>query len=112
MEDLLNKAPENKAIFESIIIANSKIKNPCYKRIVCSISGGADSDIILDLISKLDTEKKVEYIFFNTGIEYQATKDHLKYLEERYGVRIEEIKAKYRFRCVAKGTANHSFLNK
>lgn len=94
MEDLLKKAPENKAIFESIIIANSKIKNPCYKRIVCSISGGADSDIILDLISKLDTEKKVEYIFFNTGIEYQATKDHLKYLEERYGIRIEEIKAK------------------
>ena len=29
----------------------------------CSISGGADSDIMLDLIVKADTDKKVSYGF-------------------------------------------------
>lgn len=94
MDDILESTPKNKAIFESIISTKPKIENPCYKNIVCSISGGADSDIVLDLISKLDTEGKVKYIFFNTGIEYDATKKHLKYLEQRYGIKIEEIKPK------------------
>lgn len=63
------------------------------KKIVCSISGGADSDILLDLIIRLDEEKKVKYIFFNTGMEYKATKEHLQYLKEKYQIEIEEIKA-------------------
>lgn len=91
---LLDSAPLNKGIAESLIISKHKIDNPCYKKIVCSISGGADSDIILDLISKLDAQKKVKYIFFNTGIEYMATKEHIKFLEKKYCVTIEEIKAK------------------
>ena len=47
---------------------------------------------MLDLISKIDTDRKVRYIWFDTGLEYQATKDHLKYLEEKYHVEIEKIK--------------------
>lgn len=93
MDNILENFPSNKAIVESIIITRSKIKNPCYKKIVCSISGGADSDIVLDLISKLDVNKKVEYIFFNTGIEYRATKEHLIFLEKEYDIKIKEIKA-------------------
>lgn len=66
----------------------SKFDNPC-----CSISGGKDSDIMLDIITKIDTDKKVKYIWLNTGIEYQATKDHLAYLEEKYHIEIVKVKA-------------------
>ena len=75
-------------IIDSFVKANSVINNPNYKNIMCSISGGSDSDIILDLISKVDIDKKVKYVWFNTGLEYKATKDHLKYLEEKYNIEI------------------------
>lgn len=57
-------------------------------KIACSISGGADSDVMLDLVYRLDTEKKVQYIFFNTGIEMSATLEHLDFLENKYGIKI------------------------
>lgn len=63
-------------------------------KIACSISGGADSDIMLDLIHKLDDEKKTTYIWFDTGLEYEATKQHLKDLEEKYGIEIVRLKTK------------------
>ena len=62
--------------------------------IACAVSGGSDSDIMVDILAKLDVEKKVIYVFFDTGIEYQATKEHLNYLEERYGIEIKKVKAK------------------
>lgn len=80
-------------IVDSFVKADSVINNPKYKTILCSISGGSDSDIMLDIISRVDREKKVKYIWFDTGLEYQATKDHLKYLEQRYGVNIERERA-------------------
>lgn len=64
------------------------------QKIACSISGGADSDIMLDLIYKVDDEKKTTYIWFDTGLEYEATKRHLKDLEEKYGIEIVRLKAK------------------
>lgn len=63
-----------------------------HDNIACSISGGSDSDIMLDIVSKLDTDKKVHYVFFDTGIEMSATKKHLDYLENRYGIEIERIR--------------------
>lgn len=57
------------------------------------LAGGADSDIVLDLIEKVrEPGKEIHYVWFNTGLEYQATKDHIKELEEKYGVTIEEHK--------------------
>ena len=38
-------------------------------------------------------EEKVNYIWFDTGLEFQCMKDHLKYLEERYGIEIKRFKA-------------------
>lgn len=32
----------------------------------------------------------VKYVFFNTGLEMKATKDHVKKTSEKYGVEIEE----------------------
>lgn len=80
-------------IFDGLVKSNTIINNPQYRNIMCSISGGSDSDIVLDICTKLDVNKKIQYVWFDTGIEYQATKDHLKFLEEKYGIEIIREKA-------------------
>lgn len=92
LEELIEHSP-TLAILDSFVITNNKLTNPYYKNIMCSISGGADSDVMLDILSKLDQDNKVQYVFFDTGLEYQATKDHLKHLEEKYGIEINVEKA-------------------
>ena len=62
-----------------------------FSKPVVSISGGADSDIVLDMIHKLDEEHKAVYVWYNTGLEYQATKRHLDFLEAKYSVEIKRI---------------------
>lgn len=89
---LLDETP-TALIADAFVIMSSKLNNPNYNVIVCSISGGSDSDILLDIVTKFDDNKKVRYVFFNTGLEYQATKDHLKYLEQKYNIEIEVINA-------------------
>lgn len=54
-------------------------------------SGGADSDTVLWLLRYVGFEPKS--IFYNTGIEYKATLNHLDYMRSQ-GFEIEEIKAK------------------
>lgn len=80
-------------IVDSFVKANSVINSPLYETILCSVSGGSDSDVMLDLISRVDLNKKVKYVWFNTGLEYQATKDHLDYLEQKYNIKIERERA-------------------
>lgn len=63
-----------------------------YDSPVCSISGGSDSDIMLDMVWRLDPEKKVRYVFFNTGLEMDATKRHVQFLRETYGIDIKEMR--------------------
>ena len=68
------------------------------ERAMVSISGGADSDMMLDMIQALGPEQnypndEIHYVWFNTGIEYTATKRHLDYLEAKYGITIERRKA-------------------
>lgn len=71
-----------------------------HPKAICSYSGGADSDILIDIIER--TRKMfgegylppVKYIFFNTGLEMKATKDHVKATAEKYGVEIEECRPK------------------
>lgn len=62
-----------------------------------SYSGGSDSDIMIDLIErtrKLFNLPLVKYAFFNTGLEMQATKNHVMEVAEKYGVEIEEFRPK------------------
>lgn len=59
-----------------------------HERPMVSVSGGSDSDVVVDMISKLDDTGKVRYGWFNTGVELQASKNHLRYLEQRYGIEI------------------------
>ena len=64
---------------------------------ICSYSGGSDSDIMIDLIErtrKIFDLPPVKYVFFNTGLEMKAIKDHVKDTAEKYGVEIEECRPK------------------
>lgn len=86
-------APEK---FEAIkgIIVHRLIQHP---KAICSYSGGADSDIMIDVIERaratLDLPP-IKYVFFNTGLEMQETKDHVKATSEKYGVEIETVRPK------------------
>ena len=65
-----------------------------YPRIMIAASGGADSDITVDLIERIGHPKsEVRYIFYETCMEFDATRRHLAYLENRYGIQIERIRA-------------------
>lgn len=65
---------------------------------VCSYSGGSDSDIMIDLIERARKmfliETPVHYAFFNTGLEMEATKRHVKETAEKYGVEIVTYRPK------------------
>lgn len=64
---------------------------------ICSYSGGSDSDIMIDVIErarKLFNLPAVKYVFFNTGLEMKATRDHVKETAQKYGVEIEEVRPK------------------
>lgn len=64
---------------------------------ICSYSGGADSDIMIHMIEQARHIFKlppVHYAFFNTGLEMQATKNHVKETAEKYGVEITEYRPK------------------
>lgn len=91
--DVLSKLPKNKIIIDNFIKAFWIINNDAYKKIICTVSGGADSDVMMDICTKCDVDNKIDYVWFNTGLEYQATKDHLLYLEEKYGVNIIRYRA-------------------
>ena len=91
--ELLSNCPKNQTIGDNLVRAWSIINKNKYKKIMCSISGGSDSDVMLDIVWRCDKDNKVDYVWFDTGLEYQATKDHLKYLEKKYGIEIIRYKA-------------------
>ena len=67
-----------------------------HERARVSISGGADSDVMLDLcerVHRVAPDIQLVYTWYDTGMEYAATKRHLLYLEEKYGISIERIRA-------------------
>ena len=84
------------AKFQAIqsIVAKHLTQHP---KAICSYSGGADSDILIDLIERtreIFNLPPVKYAFFNTGLEMQATKDHVKETAEKYGVEIQTYRPK------------------
>ena len=83
---------EPPAKFQAIqsIVAKRLKEHP---NVICSYSGGADSDIMLDIIErtrKLFNLPPIRYAFFNTGLEMKATKDHVRDVAQKYGVEIFE----------------------
>lgn len=66
-----------------------------HSNIYVGISGGSDSDIMLDMIERIvkdepQLRRRIHYVFWNTGIEYQATKKHLVELEKKYNITIDK----------------------
>ena len=82
---------DNHQALKYLMVTNKKVQE--YDNIAVSVSGGSDSDIMIDMFTKFDPDRKIRYVFFDTGLEFQATKDHLDYLEKKYGIVIEREKA-------------------
>ena len=75
--EIIKNAPEtSQLITDSIVITHSKLQQ--YNKILCSVSGGSDSDILIDLCQKFDDANKITYAFFDTGLEFRATKEHMR----------------------------------
>lgn len=84
-------APEKFNAIQSII-AKRLIEHP---KAICSYSGGSDIDVLLDLTERTRRAfdlPPIKYVFFNTGIEMDATKRHVREQAERYGIDIETIR--------------------
>lgn len=64
-----------------------------YKKIAVMVSGGSDSDDMLAVLLKTVAKEKLHFLFCNTGIEMQATLDHLCNLERKYNIKINRLKA-------------------
>ena len=99
--------------FEAVksIIAKRLIEHP---NAICSHSGGSDSDIMLHLIEtvrKIFDLPPVNYCFFNTGLEMDATKRHVRDMEKLYGVTITEHRPK---KGIVQATQEHGlpFISK
>lgn len=84
------------AKFQAIrsIVERRMVEHP---NAICSYSGGADSDIMIDIVEKARTGlglPPIQYAFFNTGLEMRATREHVKVTAEKYGVEIVEYRPK------------------
>lgn len=86
--------PPEKFIAIQSIIAKRLYEHP---NAICSYSGGSDSDILIDIVERTRRTfglPAVKYVFFNTGLEMKAIKDHVKATAEKYNVEIEECRPK------------------
>lgn len=92
--EIFDNCPKNKTIGDNLIIAYYTINSDNYKKIACGISGGSDSDIVMDITARCDKDEKITYFYFDTGLEYQATKDQIKRLKEKYNRTICVLKPK------------------
>jgi 3'-phosphoadenosine 5'-phosphosulfate sulfotransferase (PAPS reductase)/FAD synthetase len=90
---LIETAPKNIHIFDGLLKARAMLER--HRKIAVSVSGGSDSDTIMDLLELVKPEVcELVYVFFDTGLEFDATKRHLDELERKYGVTIERRRAK------------------
>lgn len=90
LAEYVNSIP-NAKIQDAILKANVHIDRG--EKIVCAVSGGSDSDIMVDMLHTLDKKNNVIYVWCNTGLEYEATKRHLSDLEAKYNINIIQLNA-------------------
>lgn len=87
-QEYIKQAP-TATIFDGLIKAKSVLNS--HNNIMVSVSGGADSDNMIDIVEHLrprDDKHRVTYVWFDTGVEMDSTKRHLVYLENKYGITI------------------------
>ncbi len=88
---IVQSCPNNLEILNSWLVTDNKIKRS--RKPFVAVSGGSDSDLVVHLCATLDEKGKVTYVFYDTGLETQATKRQIKFLEEKYGIQIIVQKA-------------------
>ena len=93
IEKVLAEAPAVQVIQKTIMTMHSKLQE-ATGNVTMLVSGGSDSDTMIHLVNLIPHDCSIVYVFFDTGIEYQATKDHLDDLENAYGIKIHRRKAK------------------
>ena len=82
---LTEPMPTSSEIKRMFVLTKEKLDQ--YKRVAVEVSGGSDSDILIDLIEKLRGPANViYYVYYNTGLDFDATKIHLKELEQKYNI--------------------------
>lgn len=88
------QTPKNINIVKYLITTRNKLKE--FNKIAVSYSGGSDSDIVLDLIELVKPPEggEIQYVFFDTGLEWDATLRHVRATSDKYGVDIEIRKPK------------------
>ena len=79
-------------IIDSEAKAHSVMKMHEGQNIRIAYSGGSDSDTMMWFFRKLGYD--IPGVFYDTGLEYQATKNHLAYMQEQ-GFTIEIAKPKH-----------------
>lgn len=97
MTELMALFPNNPVILDAAIKTEDHIARQAAQggKILVSVSGGSDSDIMLDLFQRIGyPDGLVHYAWIDTGMEYAATKRHLTYLENRYGITIHRYRPK------------------
>lgn len=92
VSDLLAGCPKNGEIQSTMVKCFDNIQD--HDKIMCAVSGGYDSDIMMDLIVRCGGSQKTDFYWYDTGLEYDATREHISFLELRYGVKIQTVKPK------------------
>ncbi|MDR1059718.1 MAG: phosphoadenosine phosphosulfate reductase family protein [Clostridiales bacterium] len=89
---LIESAPQRLNIVDAMLKARSVLGR--HRKCAVSVSGGADSDTMLDLLELAKPDGcELAYVFFDTGLELAATKRHLGELEAKYGIAIRRRRA-------------------
>lgn len=92
VSDLLLTCPRNGEIQSTIIKCYDHVQD--HNKIMCAVSGGYDSDIMLDLIIRCGGGNKTDFYWYDTGLEYDATREHIAFLEEKYEIHIRPVSPK------------------
>lgn len=91
-----NSLPEG--INETILLAFMKcwdlVNDADNQNLYVSVSGGSDSDLMVDMICRCDVFSKAKYYNCDPGLEYTSVKEHLNELEDKYGITIARYRAK------------------
>lgn len=91
LEEIISNAPNNFVIKDALVKCYEEVQ--LHNRILCLISGGQDSDVMLDMMIRCGAKEKTDFLFCNTGLEYSATIEHLAELENKYGITIRRVNA-------------------
>lgn len=87
--ELLDGAPNNLTIQDALGKCLSMVR--AHEKIMVGVSGGADSDNMADMIIRCGGKEKTTFVFYNTGLEYKATKAHIEELNKKYGIEIQVV---------------------